>query len=333
MPANTTGDMDAEFRPAEFGDSARRAVTACAGLEVGAAAARLAEDGLLGVLAPEAAGGLGLGLRFAVPVMEAAGHGLLAFPLLESLLLAATLPELGQAVAAGELAATVAWAGSATLRGGRLTGVVGRAPCAAGCGAVLVRVAGGGGALVRTNATGVTLAPAPTLDVDAPEYELTLSEVEPAEWLDEAAVTRLDEDALVLRAAATLGAAEACLARATEHVSTRQQFGRPLIAFQVLRHALARQKLGIENIRAVLLRAVAATHGADGVRARRVAFIGACQWGPAAVESALQLHGGMGFTWDVPVHRHLRQARSWEAQGNVRAVREALAGTLLDSNA
>ena len=326
--------MSEGLDPGEFADSARRAVAACAGLDMPAAAARLAADGLLGVMAPEAAGGLELGLRFAVPVMETAGHELLAFPLLESLLLAAALPEAGPAIANGELTATVAWAGAASFRAGRLHGTVGRAPCAVGCGAVLVRLEGGGGAaLVRTDAPGVAVAPSPTLDADAPEYELTLSDAEPAEVLGEADLSRLDADALVLRSAATLGAAEACLARAVEHVSTRQQFGRPLVAFQALRHALARQKLGIENIRAALLRAAAAEEGAEGRRARQVAFVSACQWGAPAVESALQLHGGMGFTWDVPVHRHLRQVRSWEAQGNVRAVREALADSLLDANA
>jgi alkylation response protein AidB-like acyl-CoA dehydrogenase len=325
--------MEAEFDPADLADSAQRAIEACAGLGVAAAAARLAEDGLLGVLAPEQAGGLGLGLRFAMPVMDAAGRALLAFPLLDCMLLAALLPASGPAIVSGELTVSVAWAGSATLRGGRVDGVVGRAPCAAGCGAVLVRLSGGGAVLLRTDAPGVTVSPSPTLDADAPEYEVTLSGAEPAELMADTAAARLEDYALVLRSAAMLGAAETCLSRAVEHVSTRQQFGRPLVAFQVLRHGLARQKLGIENIRAALLRAVAAGDGAEGTRARRVAFVAASRWAPAAAESALQMHGGMGFTWDVPVHRHLRQARSWEAQGNARAVREALADGLLDANA
>jgi alkylation response protein AidB-like acyl-CoA dehydrogenase len=57
------------------------------------------------------------------------------------------------------------------------------------------------------------------------------------------------------------------------------------------------------------------------------------QYGPAAIESALQLHGGMGFTWDVPVHRHLRRVRSWEAQGDAPGVRRAVADALLAANA
>ena len=329
MPAN----VDASFDPAELADSARRAIKACVGLDLAATAARLAEDGLLGLMASEESGGMGLGIRFAVPVMQAAGLELLNFPLLETQLMAATMPETGPTIAAGELVATVAWAGMARLRDGRLTGTVGRAPCAAGCGAVLVRVDGGGAALVRTGAAGVTVSAAPTLDLECPECEVTLEDATATEVIDQVGIERLEQDAHVLRAAATLGAAEACLARAIEHVSTRQQFGRPLVSFQALRHALARQKLGVENMRAALTRSAEAGFDAEGSRARQVAFLAACRWGPEAVESALQLHGGMGFTWDVPIHRHLRQARSWEAQGNARAVRDALADGLLNTNA
>ena len=193
------------FDPAELADSARRAIEACTGLDLAATAARLAEDGLLGVMAPEAAGGMGLGIRFAVPVMQAAGLELLKFPLLETQLMAAALPETGPAIAAGELVATVAWAGMARLRDGRLTGTVGRAPCAAGCGAVLVRVNGGGAALVRTNAAGVTVSAAPTLDLECPEYEVTLEDAAATELIDQVGTERLEQDAHVLRAGGDTG--------------------------------------------------------------------------------------------------------------------------------
>jgi alkylation response protein AidB-like acyl-CoA dehydrogenase len=317
---------------AEFAETARRALAACAGLDIPGQARRLAEDGMLGVLAAEEAGGLGLDLRYAVPVATAAGTGLIGFPLVETMLLAASLPKLAESVASGELTVTVAWAGRAAHSGGRVNGTVGRAPCAEQCGAVLVRTNDGGAALVRTQDAGVSVSAAPTLDVDAPEYEVTLSGAEPIAILSADAADSLWSDALVLRAAAMLGAAEACLAMATEHVSTRQQFGRKLVAFQAIRHALARQKLGIENIRAAIDRSLALT-GAEARRARLVAFAAASQWGPAAVENALQLHGGMGFTWEVPIHRHLRQMRSWEAQGGARTVRMALADALLNVNA
>ncbi|MCQ4161854.1 hypothetical protein NON00_18225, partial [Roseomonas sp. GC11] len=118
---------EAGLDPAEFAASAARAVAACAGLGHRARAARLAEDGLPGVLAGEAVGGLGLGLPFAVPVLAAAGAGDLAFPLLETMLLARALaperPGIAAALVAGEACATIAWGGAARLEAGGVTGM------------------------------------------------------------------------------------------------------------------------------------------------------------------------------------------------------------------
>ncbi len=321
--------------PAEFVQSATRAIAACAGLAPWAQAARLAEDGLLGVLAPDAAGGLGLDLSFAVPVVAAAAAGLFGFPLLETMLLAAALGDtaLGKALVAGEATATIAWAGHATKTGDRVDGVVGRAPAAAMCDVALVHT-GAAAVLVRLDGAGVAVSGPGGMDVDGPEHEITLANAPALATLTEDAWVRLQSDAMVLRAAAIMGSAETCLQTAIDHVSTRQQFGRPLVAFQALRHALARQKLGIEDIRAAITRSLMLDAGtADAVLARRAAFAVAVQQGPAAIENALQLHGGMGFTWDVPLHRHLRRVRSWEMQGDAPAIRRAIAAALLDANA
>jgi hypothetical protein len=81
--------MDERLSPADFASTASRAVAACMGLSGAEQGARLARDGLLGVIAAESVGGLDLPLSFAVPVVAAASAGLLAFPLLENILLAA----------------------------------------------------------------------------------------------------------------------------------------------------------------------------------------------------------------------------------------------------
>ena len=119
-----------------------------------------------------------------------------------------------------------------------------------------------------------------------------------------------------------------------EHVSTREQFGKTLVSFQALRHALARQKLAVEHIRAALARhdALAARGASEAALAHRVTFAAAVRFGAASVESALQLHGGMGFTWDVPIHRYLRRVRAVEAQGNAAALHRGLALDLLNAN-
>ena len=119
------------------------------------------------------------------------------------------------------------------------------------------------------------------------------------------------------------------------YLSTRVQFDVTLSTFQVLRHALARQKLAVEHIRATLTRyaALAAAGAPEARLARHTAFAVATRFGAAAVESALQLHGGMGFTWDLPLHRHLRRIRAWEAQGDNVGLHRGLASDLLRANA
>ena len=314
-----------------FAATAANAVAECAGLAPRARATCLAEAGLIGVLAAESAGGLALGLDHAVPVLHAAGAGLLGYPLLESMLLAAALG--GQAEAArivlGEATATIAWAGRATLAGGRLSGTVGRAPMADSADLILV-LTGTGAALVGANAAGVTVRPGAGLDVEAPDCEVVLANATPLALLEADAVDAIEQGAQLLRAAAIGGAVETCLAAAVAYTSTRVQFGKALVSFQALRHAMSRQKLAAEHIGAAIARSLMRP---DDRLARAAAFAAATRFGAAAVESALQLHGGMGFTWDIPMHRHLRRIRSWEAQGDAPGLHRRLAAELLTANA
>lgn len=311
------------LQPDEFAATAARAVTACAGLGVREQAQNLAGDGLLGVIADEEVGGLALPLGFAVPVIAAAHAGLLGFPLLETILvgrlLQSSLTRLAAAVVSGETLATIAWQGEAVAErdGGLLllSGTVARAPCAATVDYILVRMSDGAAALIPTNAEGVVVEEAAGLDLTVSEHAVRLQKVEipigsilPADtW------GTLGSEANVLRAAAILGSAEACLALAQEHASTRRQFGHALSYNQAIRHALARQKLGLESIRHAIARSLS---GDGGPVQRDAAFLAAATYGSSISEGALQIHGGMGFTWDVPVHRHLRRIRTLQAQGD-----------------
>lgn len=311
------------LQPDEFAATAARAVTACAGLSIRKQAKNLAGDGLLGVIADEDVGGLALPLGFAVPVIAAAHSGLLGFPLLETILvgrlLQSSLTRLAAAIVSGEKLATIAWQGEAVAErdGGLLVlnGSLARAPCAASADHILVRMSGGAAVLIPANAKGVVMEDAAGLDLTVPEHAVRLESVEvpigsilPAGTWD-----LLSSDANVLRAAAILGSAEACLALAQEHASTRRQFGHALSYNQAIRHALARQKLGLESIRHAITRSLS---GDGGPVQRDAAFLAAVTYGSSISEGALQIHGGMGFTWDVPVHRHLRRIRTLQAQGD-----------------
>ncbi|MBR1174557.1 acyl-CoA/acyl-ACP dehydrogenase [Bradyrhizobium sp. KB893862 SZCCT0404] len=311
------------LQPDEFAATATRAVTACAGLSIREQAKNLAGDGLLGVIADEDVGGLALPLGFAVPVIAAAHSGLLGFPLLETILigrlLQSSLTRLAAAIVSGEKLATIAWQGEAAAErdGGLLVlnGALARVPCAASADHLLVRMSGGAAALIPANAKGVVIEDAAGLDLTVPEHAVRLEAVEvpigsilpPGTW------DLLSSDANVLRAAAILGSAEACLALAQEHASTRRQFGHALSYNQAIRHALARQKLGLESIRHAITRSLS---GDGGPVQRDAAFLAAATYGSSISEGALQIHGGMGFTWDVPVHRHLRRIRTLQAQGD-----------------
>jgi alkylation response protein AidB-like acyl-CoA dehydrogenase len=235
------------------------------------------------------------------------------------------LPRVAESIVTGTTSATIAWTGSvmAKRKGDRveLSGCVARAPLAADVGLVLARVGEGAAALVPT--VGIPLDDSTGIDLAQPEYTLQLDAVSvPAEnLLPEGAWQALQSDAFVLRAAAILGCAETCLGLAQEHVSTRRQFGRALSYNQAIRHTLARHKLGLEGIRQSIARAL---FPESGLRERRAAFLAASTYGVTISEGAVQMHGGMGFTWDVPVHRHVRRIRALQAQGDASGVLAAL---------
>jgi alkylation response protein AidB-like acyl-CoA dehydrogenase len=315
------------LHPNEFAVTAARAVADCATLSLREQAKHLANDGLLGVIASQDVGGLELPLAFAVPVVAAAGSGLLGFPLMEALLLGRALqqshPGAAEAVVTGEMLATIAWQGSVSAEREAdtvvLDGAVARAACAGDVDHLLVRVGADAAALVPTDSEGLTVEKAAGLDLTVPEQSVRLHGVTiPAgNVLAEGSWSGLCSDANVLRAAAILGSAETCVALAQEHASTRRQFGRALSYNQAIRHALARQKLALEGIRHAITRSVG--DGA-GALARDAVFLAAGTYGCAISEGALQIHGGMGFTWDVPVHRHLRRVRALQAQGEASVV-------------
>jgi alkylation response protein AidB-like acyl-CoA dehydrogenase len=316
--------------PADFAATAARAIAACAGLVARQQAERLGGDGLLGVMAGEEVGGLDLPAAFAVPVAAAASAGLLGFPLLETLLLGrllqAPLPDVSRTIVSGAACATIAWtnAVAARLEGDRiaLNGFAGRAPCAADADWLLVRVGDDAAALVPATASGVTLE-STGLDLAMPECTVRLDQVRIAarHLLPAGTWPLLQSDALVLRAAAIMGSAEACLAMAQEHASTRRQFGHALAYNQAIRHALARHKLGLESIRHAITRCL---FGEAGALERNAAFLAAASYGVAISQGALQIHGGMGFTWDVPIHRHLRRILALQAQGDASGLLRAL---------
>jgi len=126
------------------------------------------------------------------------------------------------------------------------------------------------------------------------------------------AVRRAIHVAALVEACEMTGAAQAALDLTVEHLKTRRQFGRAIGSFQALQHACA--IIAVENEAALAAsRAACRAHddGSDQFELQAlVAKSVAADAIDRAARGALQMHGGMGFTWEVDAHRYLRRARS-----------------------
>ncbi|MFD3309517.1 acyl-CoA dehydrogenase family protein [Streptomyces sp. NPDC058694] len=125
-------------------------------------------------------------------------------------------------------------------------------------------------------------------------------------------IQRLLDEASVLRCADALGVMRRMLELTVEHTTTRVQFGQPIGTFQAVKHASADMALLVHGAdAATAYAAMAADAGADD--AARAACAAASYVAAGAGEvagRALQLHGGIGFTWEHDLHLYLRRARA-----------------------
>ncbi|WP_066363274.1 acyl-CoA dehydrogenase family protein [Herbidospora mongoliensis] len=219
-----------------------------------------------------------------------------------------------QAGAAPERATGVLHAGAAAERvtgvlqagvvSGRFTGVAG----AVGADLFVVPLDGGRVAVVGRDHARVE--PVVSLDVTRPLAVVTVDRA-PAVVLGGASV----RDALLfaggLMASEQVGVAEWCLTTTVAYLKERRQFARPVGSFQALKHRLADLWLEVAGARAAARNA--ADRLASGADARVAVAVAAAHCGDVAVcaaEEALQLHGGIGMTWEHPIHLYLKRAKA-----------------------
>jgi acyl-CoA dehydrogenase len=140
-------------------------------------------------------------------------------------------------------------------------------------------------------------------------FDVTLLDAE-GEVVAELAPAVVDEHLRTtarLLACVSVGATEALLASATEFLTLREQFGRPLGTFQALQHKMADVFIDLEHTRS-LVRAAVARPGEERRVLVAMAKVAADRLAVASAETSLQVHGGLGFTWELPVHHHLKEA-------------------------
>ncbi|TFZ04466.1 acyl-CoA dehydrogenase family protein [Ramlibacter rhizophilus] len=297
---------DNDLKPEEFAQAAAEAIADAQTRGLREAGPVLADAGLCGVCASESAGGLALGIEFAVPIVAAAGKLRLQWPLLETMLVAKAL---GESELAGELASgarIASWA----LDGSLKDGWAGHARHVEGSDWVLVADGDGGAALLAT--AGLAIEEDGALDPEHPQAWLALDRPTVLARLDAGTFAGLQREARILVAALVNGAAEGALETTAGYLSQRVQFGRPLSAKQAVRHLLARMRLLQEATRAGVER-VLHTDEFQRVRDTRPVLANALANAAFVLEKSIHLHGGMGFTWEVPLHYALREVRKFDA--------------------
>lgn len=170
--------------------------------------------------------------------------------------------------------------------------------------------------LVDREAPGVTVRRQRVLDLTRAFYEVRLDAVRvpPDARLDggPAEIQQLLDHASLLRCADALGVMERMLELTVEHTKSRVQFGRPIGGFQAVKHACADMAMLVHGTRAATYyAAMAADAGADDAARAACAAASYATVGTGEVAArALQLHGGIGFTWEHDLHLYLRRARA-----------------------
>lgn len=163
---------------------------------------------------------------------------------------------------------------------------------------------------------GVAVVSLPSFDITRPVARLELAQA-PAEALTACSAERIDrvlDVARVLLAAEMLGGAEQCLAMATEYACTRRQFGRPIGSFQAVKHACADMMIEIDATRAaVMYAAMSATDDHELQIAAPLAKAQAADTYTLCAGSAIQVHGGIAFTWEHDLHLYFRRATTTKA--------------------
>lgn len=299
--------------------------------------APLAEMGVTGLLVEETFGGAGAGPLELEAVMEAAGAALLCSPLLASGVLAAALLQglddgeakgrLLPGIASGTTIATVALTGDAgtwaedgvavVADGGRLSGVANYVLHAQNAHVLLVLARDGGDLAafeVDPKGAGVAIAALPTFDHTLRMGRITFDgapgrRLAGAAW--PAAQAAIDL-ALVGLAGEQAGGSRKVLDFTVDYAKNRFQFGRAIGSFQAVKHMAA--DLLLETESAISAARNAAARLAEGAPdAEAAVSLAAFACADAFVKTtadAVQMHGGIAFTWSHPAHLYLRRARA-----------------------
>jgi alkylation response protein AidB-like acyl-CoA dehydrogenase len=325
----------------------------------------MADQGWTGLIVPEEYGGLGLGLVELAVVVEEMGRANLPGAFISTLWATALIERAGSdeqkakyldAISAGEMKATVAlleasadWHPSAVQLRAEVEGqgylVNGRKEFvtdAAIADLILVVARSNSGLVllaVEKGTTGVTITETPAIDASRKLYTLDFTDAHIDSALKSNVKEALDYSmgvAAVALSAEMLGGMQWTLDTTVEYAKTRQQFGRPIGAYQAVQHHCADMLLMTESSRSAVYYAAYALSEKDQM-ARHAISMAKAYCSDAAREVGnlgIQCHGGIGFTWEHNLHLYYKRAKSSEIMlGDATYHREELARLVIDHRA
>ena len=281
----------------------------------------VAELGWLGLHIDERHGGSGFGLPELVVVIDELGRAVAPGPFVPTVTVSAVIAAAGTdeqkarllpGLIDGTLTAAIGFGGDVAAAGGRATGDAG-VVIGAGLADVLLLAAGEDMIVVDRTAAGVAVQTPGSLDHTrrAGHVVLTDAAVEVLPGAKAAALAR----ARTLFAAEAVGGASDCVESAVEYAKVREQFGRTIATFQAVKHHCADMVVASESAVACVWDAARAA-GEDEKQFRLSAAAAATLAFAAYVRNAelnIQVHGGIGFTWEHDAHLHLRRALTLQA--------------------
>ena len=259
-----------------------------------AAWAELVAAGVFSIRVPEADGGLGLGASHAVVVLEELGRALVPGPVASTQACAGVVP----GAADGAVVAVVRPRAATPVVVDDLLSLD-----------ALVELGPDGAAQVDLS-TVVSRPVTRPVDPLTPLWVVESYTTSPLAGPDAAA--ELWRDLLVSSAAFLVGIATATTDLAVDYAKQRQQFGKPIGAFQAVKHLCADMVVRAETARAAVHAAAVTVDQpdvGDPVRAAAGAALLAAEAALQNSKTCIQVHGGMGFTWEVPAHLYLMRTR------------------------
>jgi alkylation response protein AidB-like acyl-CoA dehydrogenase len=294
---------------------------------------KLAGQGYTGIIFPEECGGVGLGAVELALLMEEAGRALLPGPFFSTVALAgAVIDACGSAaqkqtyltpICKGDARSTLAMleAGASwdpsdarmTAAGGRLSGEKLFVPDAAVADSIVV-VARDGVYIVDRKAQGVAVAAMSGMDLTRKLYTVSFQNVAAEKLAHPEGLARALSLATTALVAEMTGGMQRTLDITVDYAKTRKQFGKPIGQFQAVQHQCADMYLETESSRSAAYYAAWALQERtpDAEVAVSIAKTYASDASRTVGNRGIQIHGGMGFTWENDLHLYYRRAKASE---------------------